>query len=232
MLRKDKWLKKRIVTEAGFCALLVVITSGIAWFVASYADELNTERSRLQGATQTLTMENVSLKDQIVKARDSLSLYETIMKTNRSEDFSLNREAATQLLNKLKDRYRLNSLGVNMSPIKELTDEIYKKKSGTLIMSDVTLTLSGVTDEFIYGFVQAMMQRLGGYVKVTRMSLSRTGTITNNTLLDLSKGKVPGLVNADIQFSWIGFKPNTEKPADKPAPGTDSATPAPPGGAP
>ena len=156
------------------------------------------------------------LSKKFAKARKSLRLYETIVQDNAKEDFSLNRELATSILDDLNERYRLSKLSVSISPIQELKNDSMQNTSNVVIYSEVALQFKGVSDEMILGFVNDITNQFLGYVNITEFSLLKEKDIDGEVLYAVSKGKKPTTVSGAMKFLWLGLKLDEPATTTKP----------------
>lgn len=218
-MKKDKWLKKKLLVDAGIIAGFIVFLCVLAFGVNMAHESLDSDKRKLEGEKGGIVSQNIALNEKMKRASSSVEIYQKIIKRNRSEDFTLNRENAGQAYKDLQQKYRLNLSGLNtFDPIREVTDESFKMTTAIVLASGGKLNFSGVTDELIFRFLRELRNDLNGFAVITSIRLNKTGEIDANTLKELGKGASPALVTADLQLLWVGLKP---KPEEKPPGATD-----------
>jgi hypothetical protein len=58
----------------------------------------------------------------------------------------------------------------------------------------------------VYAFLNELKEQFPGYVKINTVSINRDRALTNDILLQLSRGSQPELVTAEISFLWLGLR--------------------------
>lgn len=199
-------LRKKILIEAGTAGAILLGLLVVSLLINGLSNRFTDDKNLLNGQVISLTTEANTLQAQVVKAKESLLLYETLNKQNQNAGFDLNRQKAKDLLDKLKNNARLSSLSLTMAPIAKLNDPNFKTKAADIISSDVTLNFEGLTDEQLYSFISAIKLYFPGYVRVNSLELTRQGELTNETFASISKGILPALVKGQLAFKWLGLK--------------------------
>lgn len=223
---KRKYLQNKLIREGlilgGVCGLLVLLASGVAW----YSTMTMQDRDALQAENGSLSVANQTMQANLNKAKESLTLYKAIFERN-PKDGMLDRELGAQLLNQFKERYRISRLDFSIPPVEELVDARFKNASVAVVSSQVSLNLEGMTDEYIFKFINALMREFPGYVRITKMNVTRQGDLNDDALRLLVDKQTPGLVRCDLVFQWMGLKYLAPAGA---APGTEAPPPATPPG--
>lgn len=221
---RQRLMKEGAMVGGGLAALLFLFAV-IGWYVS----DLDTEKRRLQGQVNQYRQQSAMLQAKLVKARESLDLYKAINEKTQGEGFVIERERGKQLLDDLKQEFHIASLAVTMSPVLALDDgppapvmppsgaegSVSAAKKVSVIASDVTLTVTALTDEEAFSFTNAVKLRFPGYVRMTRFHLDRTERLTATAFAAISRGEMPVLAKGEVQFRWIGFRYNDAEEKDK-----------------
>ncbi|MCH2546092.1 MAG: hypothetical protein MK052_00575 [Alphaproteobacteria bacterium] len=204
---KLQTLKKRLV-KVSIIALIIVSAMGAAGYgVYSWSNSLQEEAkssssklSRARGDVTSRTKKNV-------EAQQYLELYAKITGNSEQEKISeLDREKAEIWLKRAALQNNISNLNGSFEPIAPVDTVDFKKKTFVGITSKVTLRFGAMTDYQIIQFFDAILNDFPGYVKVNRFSLTKKEDITDQTLVEASRGKFPELVLGDIEFNWIGVR--------------------------
>jgi hypothetical protein len=79
----------------------------------------------------------------------------------------------------------------------------------------VTMTMESVSDEMMLSFIYALKENMPGYVIYDKIDIAKQ---TKNIFGDIreakSKGRQPGLVKGNLEFTWVVFEDTTESAKD------------------
>lgn len=135
---------------------------------------------------------------------------------------------AKEMIDALEKTYHLHITNTSFSKPKTLGASFTTETVETFL-SEISLSVTALSDEHIFQFLQKMYEGFPGFIQLTSFSLIRTENIDKDVLIAVAKGETPALVKADIVFSWVDFKyiqkkenreasagtPATEKPGDE-----------------
>ena len=226
MAYKFRLLRKKVIAESVVLAVICGVLLAVYVFASMQEEQFAAESQILQGDLAALNLQRQNLESQLRRAKKSISIYNEVKKQLDDNQFALNRDKAQMIINQLKDKYMLSSINMKVSPVSDVATDKYKSTTIKLIQSKVTLNFSGISDEYLLSFVNDLMRKLNGYIRVTNLSLSRTGDINKESLTQISQGKLPALVTGELGFNWVGvqpIKPPEPAAAGSPAPGTPPA---------
>ena len=208
-------LAKHAMIALGVLAGAAAVTAGLAFFEHSREQEraaLNAEVVGLQAQVNTT-------RTDLVKAKQSLSLYRQLVSKNKGDELKIDRENARRILDRLKSIYFLGNLKLNVSPVSEVKDPALQKKTTKTVVSDVDLTFDGVSDVHLLSFIDAVRIYFPGYIRVVSMSLSRTSALGKDAFVAIGKGTIPSLVRGQAKLQWYGLEiQSAAKPSPPSAP--------------
>lgn len=214
MVAKDIILKKRLIRTACIVGVSVCALAGGTFFLSGYDDDTAAQKAAQQNENNQTAAERDMIRAQVSEGFESSNLYETYIK-NHNASFTIDREAATQLLSALRVTYHLARLGMTIAPVSDMSGELFQLKTATMMKSEVSLTFSAVEDHSVYGFIETIQRQFPGIVLIHALKLSRTGDVSQPVLQDLHSHKLASLVSGELAFTWIGM---TLKPQDKNVP--------------
>jgi hypothetical protein len=82
-----------------------------------------------------------------------------------------------------------------------------KKESVVVEVSDKNvISFSAYSDQNVFEFINALQTRFPGYVKITDFRLDRVELPAQQSLRDISEGKVPALIRGVVEFTWYTLK--------------------------
>lgn len=214
-------LTKHAVIALGVLAGAAAVTAGLAFLENSREEKraaLSAEVAGLQGKVNTT-------RTDLVKARQSLSLYQQLVSKNKGEELKIDRENARRILDRLKTAYFLGNLKLNVSPVSEVKDPALQKKTTKTVVSDVDLSFDGVSDVHLLSFIDAVRTYFPGYIRVVSLSLNRASAPGKDAYIAISKGTIPTLVRGQAKLKWYGLEIQRAAPPPVPAPAIPAVEP-------
>jgi len=202
----DKFTILKRKTKKNFFIFIIVLVIGIAMSssLSYYIGSLESQKKVLLRETLSVDSKTQKLRNKIEKAVTSKELYEQLISTNKK--LTLNRQNAVQILSKLREKHHLGTVSLTMSPVKDMRHKKFRKDNTVIEYSTITLSFKGITDEFIFAFVDSLSTEFKGYVRIKEFNLTKIGEVDKKALLSLSKGEKPMLVKGRITFDWMGIK--------------------------
>jgi hypothetical protein len=217
-MSKYKRLRKNLIFESAVIAGVLTALAGGAFFISSMSDDYRNQRNTISGQIGGLAAQIGQLQAQLTKAQRSMGAYQDLLKRNQNAGFTLSRQDAKTKLETLRDRYRLATMHVNMSPIVDASDAKYQKKTVSMISNTMTLDMDAMSDEDIVAFMDDMEKELSGFVRVTTFSIVKSEKVSNENLLTISQRGTFPMVRGEIKFIWMGIKSLDDGKASIPKP--------------
>jgi hypothetical protein len=204
---KYEVLLKQVVMEAALSVGVLMLMGGGVYYLGILADDYDTQTNVLRREALQLQQQTTELQTKFSKVRANADVYQEVLEKQGKGTLSISRQVARDKFNQYNDQYYLGNLRLTMSGIEELSGSQYKRPSGTIQASEVSVNFEAVSDEYVYDMINAMQQQLSGSVKLTRLSLQRQRTLSDDILRLISqKGSFP-LVVGEVRFKWLGMKP-------------------------
>lgn len=199
-------LMKRVVTESGFIAGTTLIAFGVLYFLSGMKSDYETQIGVLRREADALEQETTSLQEKFSKVQQNAGLYQEALEKQSQGALSITRQGVRDKFNQFNEQYFLGNLRLTMSGIEPLSGSEYQRANGAIVSSDVSVNFEAVSDEHIYEMINAMMLQLPGTAKITRISMQRQRTLSDDILRVISqKGSFP-LVVCEVKFQWFGIK--------------------------
>jgi hypothetical protein len=212
MGNKLKLLKKRLIKNAILIAIILVAFTAGAFLLSNYDDNATAEQHAKEGENSQVRSESQTLQDQLGSGLEIGNFYDNYSKDHNS-DFTLKRESATQWLTVFREKNHITNLSITISPITDTKIDGLQLRTGTLVKSEIHLTLSALTDNSVYNFIEAIQRQLPGITVFSEVKITRTADITRGVLIELSHHRITPLVTAEITFQWLGIQ--SDKKTDK-----------------
>lgn len=213
---KLKSLQKRLIKLTIVSFAVVGLLGAGAAAVYFWNADLQVEKAKSQSKL-TSTRRDITAREE--KAKEALrfqELYKEIQaKEGSAELESLNREVGQKWIAEVGNIHRLTALSGKFNAIRPVANPSFKRGSTEVILSEVDLNFSAMTDEDMIQFVEALYRDFPGYVKIKSLELKRNNDISDEALVGLASGRRPELVSGQMLFSWMGVKEVVAEEASK-----------------
>lgn len=218
--------KKKLTKEGIIVFAVLAVLGSIAGGMTYMASQNEAMIATLQGQFNSYMgqLSDLERKHEIIK--ESVDEFLKIKKDISAGQYDLNREKALDILAQIGKAHRIDKIDTQLSPVETLTIPEGTFQRADAQFSDVKLTFKTMTDLHAYAFIDDVMQQMPGIKKVTFFRISTLDTFQNDDLVDISQGKKPELIQAEVSFLWLGIRLFPLDPSGIPIP------PPPPAGAP
>lgn len=204
---KYQTLRKKLIKNGIIALVAVSVTGAVAFGVASWSTALQEDAQKAKNSLSAAER-NVSAREQKQEdAQEYMDLYRQITGTSeqaRISDLSSNKAQAW--LKTAAQNNGIANLQGSFEPTADIANPEFKKKTLQGISAVVELKFGAMTDVQLYRFIETIMQSFPGYVKVTKLTITRSGEITDNVIASAGRGRFPELVTAEMIFNWIGVR--------------------------
>ncbi|MDX2072811.1 MAG: hypothetical protein SFX19_00420 [Alphaproteobacteria bacterium] len=216
-------LRKSILKESIIFTVLIVVFAAIALYLSMIGEEYEQQKKvALSNANQMLA-EKRQVEDRFLQVKEGLNDYETSKKWAKEPGLFIDSQAMRDLFNDYQPRFFLKSIGVEMQPIVDLTeDPKYVRKNFVATRSNARVTIETASDEDVYNLIRAMQQELPGFTKITDFALAKKESLSKEIIAEVRKAGTYPAVRAEMTFEWYGLKStNPDSPFNKYIPKQD-----------
>ena len=205
MATKDIILRKRLIKEGiiFFLALAILFAAGM--MLSDYDDSTLSEKNTKEGENSSLRAQHASIQQELGTDIDVSTYYNTYF-AGHNRNFLLNREFAAEWMAVMREKNHLANLALTISPTTDMPQDFMHLKSNIVTKNDVTLTFGAVSDNSIYGFIEAMERALPGIASFKDLRFTRDRELARNVITELSQHHIMPLVTGEISFSWLGMR--------------------------
>lgn len=204
---KLETFRKKTLVETGIIAAIVLVASGIIYFLGSVSDDYEQQNNSMKAQVDSIATDMKNLKTKYYNIKQNIGLYEEIQKKQSLGQLTITRQAMMDKFNLFRSQILLMNMRLSMSSIQEMGEAQFRRKTNAVNWSEVTVGMDALSDEHIYGLIKTIQENLPGISAISRLSIAKTGSLSETTLRAVSeKGPVP-LVKADMKFVWFGINP-------------------------
>lgn len=203
-MKKYKKLMKRLSVEAAIAAVIAISSIAAMIVVSGFLDGKVLSQTALQSEVSGIQAEVAQTRDRIQSTGVSTKVYNQLKSSRETMSLVINRSDATEKLSALKDRFRLSSLNLQISPDTPIEDEKLKSAGLDAVKSSVDISLGGMSDQHLFSFIDALTHSFSGFVKIKEITLTRSKSFDIDSMREISRGSKPEMVNGKVSFEWFG----------------------------
>jgi hypothetical protein len=178
-----------------------VIAAGVVY---GYAGSQASLRDRLAAAIHSLNHERATVDEDLAYIEANQAEYEALLARGLAAE--QDRLAAARLLEQLRDRHRLLTVRYSFSPQRAAPLGQGRLAQMTLLTTEVTIDITGVTDLDLLAFVSAVTDGLSGDVRVVGLSLQRRFDAAPGVLALLRARERVDMVEGRLQLEWRALR--------------------------
>lgn len=211
-------LKRQVLIETGIASAVLVVLVAIVFLLASIRDDYVSNNQSTKRALDAIEGEYNTLRAKYSFIQQNATLYDEVKKKQDAGMLSINRQAVLEKFNQYKSQYGLSNLRLSVSPVAEVKDPQYRRKTSLVASSEVSVELEVLSDERVYEMLDLMRDELSGFTRINRLTLSRERAVDDTVLNSIrQKGSFP-LLKTAVRFTWYSINPveNPEVPPNAP----------------
>lgn len=221
-MSKPKRMKKRIGLEAVVFGGIAAALAGGMIGTGSWFKSVDTKRMSLQSEVSNSESRIADITRQIDESGTSSEVFNKIRGQKDNLEFNFERDQARDRLAVLREKFRLSSLALVVSPEITLNLPKLQNMNTGAVYTDIELKFGAMSDTHIFSFIEELQRSMPGFVRVDKIELEREKAMDVTIFRLMSRGAVPQMVSGTIVFKWIGLA--------KPKPVEDGTQAAPDGG--
>lgn len=202
-------VKRLLIRDGVIVCLVAALAGGVLWFAnARHAEaqrQSNTLKTQITGANQKVQQ----FESEFQKAAKFAEQYRRFSGDGFSRE-DLDRKAAIDAVERLKDRFYLSDVSIESKPYQPLTEAPWAGRTVRLGAVPITIRLKAFSDEYLFAFIFALDRELQGFTRINRLLVTRLQTVRDVPLKQVGEGHLPALVSAELEFLWLGFEKISE----------------------
>jgi hypothetical protein len=211
MASKVDILKKRLIRDGIISAVLLILLAGGGYEVSDYDDQTTADKQKADADNGRLTGENSTMQLLLNSGAEVNAFYDAYSKEHKTS-LAIDRETMTKTLTELREKNHLTNLSLTVSPITTPSqDKTMGLKTGNLLQSEVKLSFNALTDNSVFGFIEALERQLPGIVMLHDIKITKSRDLGADVLRDLNIHRLDTMVTAEVAFTWIGLHTSEEK---------------------
>lgn len=195
--------KKDLLAKIVICSLVIVITLISVWYVQAQFNDRESKRDWLYVDIRDLESKLAGLNRKTLAFSKGVKIWEGFSEEKRALN-GLRITKAQHILKNLEKRYKLTNVNIYVSKPESL-ENAGTTETVELVSSKVNISFRALTDAYVLAFIAALEKEMPGYVQINTFNMSRANLVTKEVLRQILDGKLPGLVNANLEFVWTDF---------------------------
>jgi ribosomal protein L20A (L18A) len=205
-MKKLDILKKQLIKKIVKYSIILAIFGG-GFFTINHF--LQTKINELAKIDQQINQN----QSEISQIENKTNIYETLFneynKINaqlENNAYNLDIERGSKVLELLGKKHRISNFSVEITPIKNITPANVSYTGYTPVSRNVTLSFFSMSDAHIYAFLDNLNKYFTGYLQFNNISIKSSRVLDYSILDETFNGKNPPLIDAKIQFIWLGIE--------------------------
>jgi len=198
-------LKKKLLKNGSIALVLGIIYFGVAYYNSSSKAQIETTNNEIYA----LRNEMFQKEDDFKEAEKNLKLFLKIPKKALPTDKGYNAgymriKELMPVFEELKNLYKFKKLDLD---VKEITPSV--KVTGNdfdTFEGEMDIVFSGVSDEYVFSFINDLSFRLPGQMELLRLNIIKTAEIDSEAVRKYKDDNNFYFVNGVIKLSWFTFK--------------------------
>lgn len=219
-MNKLKQLRRKLVRDVGVTFGIVAAFAGLLFLTDILAtnaqQKKNTAVSQLgQDRTQLANLNN-----QFSKSGTAEKRFIDIALAHNSKDYSASSDAMKNLLRKAKEKYRFaTNFKLTLAAEKNAErPEFSGLNYDVAVREPMRIDLEAISDLHVFSFIDYLVRNAPGLVRITKLDIKRKGDMDATALSKMNAGDAPALVEASMEFTWVGVSPKKQQQAAAQAP--------------
>jgi hypothetical protein len=204
-MRKFDKLKNKMIMELVVASVIVAVIFGISLFASGLAEDAEKDRRTAQAKLQTIRRDTQIAQERLQSSGASIALYDALKKERDEMSLTISRKEITDSLGRLKEKYRLSSLNLQMEPEQPFEDEEIRLMKLSVVKTTIVLEFGGMSDQHLFSFINELRRTLPGFIKVNELSLNREKIFDIEAMRQISQGATPQMVSGTMAFEWYGY---------------------------
>lgn len=207
-------LIKRLAKEITIATMVLTVAGGLTAWCVSLADEAEENARNENTALLQAINENTMLKNKLAQLKDALPLYKKLYTEDGESRLSLNRDMASAVFERLREKHVIQDLRVIIAPIQPSEDPAAKKPSVQVIQSPITFSMAAFSDVQVAQFMDELAAALPGQLRFNRIMVtnSRPASLLPSPPDDTpSQDKNEPNVRVEAELVWYGMEVLTDE---------------------
>lgn len=208
-MKKINILKNKLIKTALKMIIAVIICAIILWLMLNYQNDIEDKVKIIDRKINETNADIIEIENATNVYRNSFDLFVDLQAKIDNDKFVLNPEEGSKILELLSIKHRISNLTAEINTEKKIISSDYY--GYTPIYRQIFLTFSAMSDAHIYAFLDNIKKYFPGYIDLSKINMTRKLAISEDILVEVSKGTIPELLDAKIELIWLGINVKAEK---------------------
>lgn len=204
-MSKMQLLKKQVTREAVIVAGAVVAVFVLYMVTGSFADSAMTKKNDAMNQYNQTQSQLGMMRGQITKSDSADKRYAEIKLQRDNEDYLNDTDKLKDLLKQMKDEYRFS----DAMRLRISTEKVSEKPEFTplnykvVVREDMEMNTAAISDVHVFSFLQELERRMPGFIRVTKLKITRKTGMSIEALAQLSSGNKLEMIDTALKFTWL-----------------------------
>jgi hypothetical protein len=206
MIKYSK-LRQKLIKEGAIAAGAIFVFGGLALGLSSYVSQQEQELQGVQSNLQSTISQISELERKRNIIASSANQFKDLKAKIDNGYYELDPIIGQEKLKEFSKDFRLKESKVDFSTENTLNFPLLQNHPAVVASNrEVTFSFNAMTDLHVYGVINALQTTFPGIVKIREIQLKRLRNVDKSIIGDFWRGEEPDLVQARINFLWIGLR--------------------------
>ncbi|MES2677038.1 MAG: hypothetical protein V4612_01815 [Pseudomonadota bacterium] len=210
--KKISHLKHKIIFNICICGALLVIIMSIIFYSQYLVTGNNEDVRNLNAQIEALRNKSANIEARVNDAKKYKQIW--IESAEKKKNFDgIKISDLNDSFKNLAEKNNLSGAVINISVPEVLKEGVYNRQALDVYLVNFVLTFDALTDKIAVDFISSFLNSLPGYVVINDLSIKKNKKegYSDEDLINISSGKINGLIAVKVNFSWYFLKRKTIK---------------------
>ena len=208
-------LRKQIIRNFSIAGAFFVAFGVIFHYHSNQKNTVKTKIDSINAETSQIEVELSDLQSKTAEIKKYKDMWLTISQ-NKKNTTGIKVDEVNSKLSATAAKYSIGNTALKLSLPETMKGGIFDRKTVSVMMSTATITFVAPSDIKAMMFINDFVTSLKGYPVITSFSISKSRNYKTEDLIDISTGKLSGLLDCKIDFFWYVYKDQEKKEDTKP----------------
>jgi hypothetical protein len=207
-MNQYKYLMKKVTKTAVSSIVSIAALGSICTGIYFAATAVTSESDKVQRDFSANQSKLAETSNQISKAGTAETRYNEVIASRESADFSMNQEVLYGWLRNSTTLFRIGGLKfTRAAEVEVIKPELMVPNHKISMRQPIKIEFSAISDIHVFSFMEQLVRSAPGVIRMDAFQIRRRNDLSSLTLQAIAKGATPTLVDAKIEFTWIGVMP-------------------------
>jgi hypothetical protein len=220
-MKRDEKLKKKLIKDGVLSLIMVLCACAMYLYFDGELKELKNYVTKLEGETLRLKKQTSQNEERNTLIAKSLKIYSSLPAQRGTQNSLDNSSAririAFPIIEDLYSKHKFADANIVFSPTVENVTKDFDTETVEVYANNIIIEYKALTDELVYSFIDAVIEKLPGYTTLERLEIEKAGILDARVLNRIRSNpkSLPHLITGKAIFRWWTTKDKQDKEKEK-----------------